>query len=155
MQIHELNTFSGTPSSTDYLVIDDGTDTAKVPATAVGVNTAMTQAEAEAGTGTEKRVVTPSVFKSAVDSLADTIVQEAIAQIETASVLKVTATLSSLPATISDTNITADMEVIHSVLGTPSAQTDDWTVTTSAGSAVISGSISGSTTITLYLVEPK
>ena len=30
MQIHELNTFSGTPSSSDYLIIDNGTDTAKI-----------------------------------------------------------------------------------------------------------------------------
>ena len=160
MQIHELNSFSGTPASTDYLAVDDGVETLKIPATAVGVNTTMTVAEAEAGTSTEKRVVTPSVFKSAVESLAEPIA-EATAQtvaesvVDSAKVLKVTATLSSLPTTISDTNITADMEVIHSVLGTPSAQTGDWTVTTSSGSAVISGTISGSTTITLYLVEPK
>lgn len=32
MQIHELNTFSGTPSSSDYLIIDNGTDTAKLSA---------------------------------------------------------------------------------------------------------------------------
>lgn len=30
MQIHELNTFSGTPSSSNYLAIDDGTDTGKI-----------------------------------------------------------------------------------------------------------------------------
>ena len=66
MQIHELNTFSGTPSATDYLAIDDGSETNKVPATALGVSTQMTQAEAEAGTVTDPRVISPSVFKSAV-----------------------------------------------------------------------------------------
>ena len=43
MQIHELNTFVGTPSATDYLAIDDGTETNKVPATALGVSTQMAQ----------------------------------------------------------------------------------------------------------------
>lgn len=30
MQIHELNTFTGTPSADDYLAIDDGTETSKI-----------------------------------------------------------------------------------------------------------------------------
>jgi hypothetical protein len=66
MQIHELNTFLGTPSGTDYLAIDDGSETRKVPATALGVSTQMTQAEAEAGTATDPRVISPSVFKSSM-----------------------------------------------------------------------------------------
>lgn len=63
--------------------------------------------------------------------------------------------VSSLNTTISHSAITANMECIHCVLSNPSAQTGDWTVTTSAGSAVISGSISGTTDITLYLSEPS
>lgn len=74
MQIHELNTFSGTPSQTDYLAIDDGTETTKVPASSVGVNTQMTQAEAEAGTVTDPRVISPSTFKAAVTSIANTLI---------------------------------------------------------------------------------
>ena len=35
MQIHELNTFSGTPGSTDFLPIDTGFDTAKISAIAL------------------------------------------------------------------------------------------------------------------------
>lgn len=58
---------------------------------------------------------------------------------------------SSLPQTVSNADVTADHVVVNSVLGTPSAQTGDWTVTTSAGSLTIAGSISGSTTLTLYL----
>lgn len=73
MQIHELNTFVGAPSATDYLAIDDGSETNKVPATALGVSTQMTQAEAEAGTVTDPRVISPSVFKAAVTSLATNI----------------------------------------------------------------------------------
>lgn len=74
MQIHELNTFVGTPSATDYLAIDDGTETNKVPATSLGVSTQMTQAEAEAGTITAPRVISPSVFKVAVTSIANTLI---------------------------------------------------------------------------------
>ena len=71
-------------------------------------------------------------------------------------VLKVTkSSVSSLSTTISNGNITANMECIHSVLSNPSAQTGDWTVTTSDGSVQISGSISGTTNITLYLAEPS
>lgn len=58
---------------------------------------------------------------------------------------------SSLPQTISNASITADHVVINSVLSNPAAQTGDWTVTTSAGSLTVSGTISGSTTLTLYL----
>ena len=65
MQIHELNTFSGTPSSSDYLIIDNGTDTAKVPATNVGTDTTYptaTQAQITAGTSTTASVVTPKLL---------------------------------------------------------------------------------------------
>lgn len=64
-----------------------------------------------------------------------------------------TSSVSSLPVTISDADITADHVCVKAVLSNPSAQTADWTVTTSAGSAVVSGTsaISGTTDITLYL----
>lgn len=61
------------------------------------------------------------------------------------------ASFSSLPQTVSNAAIKADHVVINSTLGTPSAQTGDWTVTTAAGSLTISGNISGSTTLTLTL----
>ena len=64
-------------------------------------------------------------------------------------------TISSLPRTVTNTLIASDMVVINSTLGTPSAQTSDWTVTTSAGTLTISGSISGSTTVTLYLMKSR
>lgn len=62
MQIHELNSFIGTPSATDYLAIDDGTETNKIPATDLGVSTQMTQTEATAGTVTDPRVIAPKVL---------------------------------------------------------------------------------------------
>lgn len=68
------------------------------------------------------------------------------------SILRVSTTsVSSLPVTITDSNITADHVVLESVLSNPVAQTGDWTVTTSSGSAQITGSISGTTDITLTL----
>lgn len=149
MQIHELNSFVGTPGAGDYLAIDDGSETTKVEASNLGVTTQMTQAEAEAGTVTAPRVIAPSVFKASVESLAEIVA-------ETREVLVVTvASFSSLPQTITNADITSDMVVVNSVLGTPSAQTGDWTVTTSNGSANIAGSISGSTTLTLYLMKSR
>lgn len=69
-------------------------------------------------------------------------------------VLEVTAsTVNSLPTTISNTAITDDMVVVNSVLSNPAVQTGAWTVTTAAGSATISGSISGTTNVTLYLAR--
>lgn len=69
--------------------------------------------------------------------------------------LVLTATVSTLPITITNTAITADMVCVKAELGTPSAQTGDWTVTTTDGQAVISGTISGSTTLKLYMIESK
>lgn len=60
-------------------------------------------------------------------------------------------TVSSLSFTKDNANILADHVVLKAELGTPSAQTSDWTVATSAGSLTISGSIDGSTTVKLYL----
>ena len=76
-------------------------------------------------------------------------VKAAINAIKTVEVTS--SSFSSLPVTINDSNITADHVVVNSVLSNPSAQTGDWTVTTAAGSLTIAGSISGSTTVTLYL----
>lgn len=143
MQIHELNTISRKPGASDYLAIDDGSDTMKVSAEDLGVTTQMTQAEAEAGTSTESRVVSPQVMHDVVEG---------------AYVLKLTgaSAISSLPYTFTNENITTDMVCIKAELGTPSAQTSDWTVNTdTAGQAVISGSISGSTTLTLYLAKSR
>ncbi len=64
MQIHELETFSGTIPDNTYLAIDDGTETMKVLVDDVGVSTEMTVAEAETGTSEEPRVITPAVLHS-------------------------------------------------------------------------------------------
>lgn len=141
MQIHELDAYIGTPSETDFMAVDDGTETFKIPLPNVGVSTQMTLAEAEEGTETAPRVITPAVLNSFVT-------KESVLVVEVAS-------FSSLPQTINNADITEDMVVVNSVLGTPSAQTSDWTVTTADGSATIAGSISGETSLTLYLMKSR
>lgn len=140
MQIHELNTFSGTPTETDYLAIDNGEQTDKIPATSLGVSTQMSLTEAKAGTVREPRVITPATFKKAVEALS-------------AMFYRVGAGISSLPATFTHDKITSDMKVVDATLSNPLAQTSDWTVTTSNGSLTIEGSISGTTSVTLYLMR--
>lgn len=66
--------------------------------------------------------------------------------------IKVTVpTFSSLPQTVTDSRITSGMECVNAILSNSSAQVNDWTVTTTDGSLTISGTISGSTTATLYM----
>ena len=72
-----------------------------------------------------------------------------------AKVLILSTTVSSLPATISNSSITSDMVVLKSDFSDPSAQVSDLTVTTSDGSLTIAGTLSGSTTITLYLLKSR
>lgn len=142
MQIHELNTYIGTLSETDFMAVDDGTETFKIPLpNVVGVSTQMTLAEAVAGESTEPRVITPAVLNSFV-------AKESVLVVEVS-------TFTSLPQTVTNENITSDMVVVNSELGTPSAQTSDWVVTTFDGSLSVAGSISGSTTLTLYLMKSR
>ena len=141
MQIHELNTYIGTLSETDFMAVDDGTETFKIPLSNVGVSTEMTLAEAVAGESTEPRVITPAVLNSFV-------AKESVLVVEVS-------TFTSLPQTVTNENITSDMVVVNSELGTPSAQTSDWVVTTFDGSLSVAGSISGSTTLTLYLMKSR
>lgn len=61
MQIHELPTFTGTPSSSDYLAIDSGTTTSKVAGVDMVNPDKLTVAEANTGTSTASRIVTPKV----------------------------------------------------------------------------------------------
>lgn len=63
--------------------------------------------------------------------------------------------VSSLSTTITDSLITSKHVVLNSILSNPSAQTGDWTVTTSNGSLSIAGTISGTTDITLILGYQK
>lgn len=66
-----------------------------------------------------------------------------------------TSSFSSLPQTISNAKITANHEVVNSVLSNLSAITSDITWTTANGSITLNGTISGSTSITLYLMKSE
>ena len=101
--------------------------------------------------GTETTKVQWSKIKSAAELIA-----EAAAEKREILVLSISS-FSSLPKTVTNSNITDDMVVVNSELGTPSAQTADWTVTTSNGSLHITGTnaISGSTTAKLYLARSR
>ena len=64
--------------------------------------------------------------------------------------------VSSLPQTINDASITADMECADTYyFSNPAAITSDLTVTTASGSVTVSGSINGTTDIVLYLIIPR
>lgn len=81
--------------------------------------------------------------------------KDATMTLEEAKVLVVSTTTSSLPTTISDSNITADMELLKGELSVPSVQSSDLTIETTAGSVTISGTITGSTTIKLWLMRGR
>ena len=70
-------------------------------------------------------------------------------------VLVVEDSVSSLPKNITNAGITSDMVVLKAELGTPSAQTSDWDVETTDGGLTISGTVSGTTTVKLYLAKSK
>ena len=61
------------------------------------------------------------------------------------------ASFSTLPQTVTDSRITSYHYVLQTELGTPSAQTGDWTVTTGTGTMTIDGDISGSTTLRVII----
>lgn len=63
------------------------------------------------------------------------------------------ASFSSLPKTIENANITSTMRVIDCVCGTPNSIIGDVTWTTSDGSLVLSGTMSGSTIADIVLIE--
>ena len=65
------------------------------------------------------------------------------------------ASFDTLPKTVTNAAITADMVVLESWLSNPSAQAGDWTVTTSNGSLVVSGTIAASKATALTLILGK
>lgn len=95
----------------------------------------------------------PRTKVSAISDENNTSLTELLESVEGKCLVLTTSAFSSLPQTIINSSISVDHVVVNSVLSNPSAQTGDWTVTTWNGSVTIRGSISGSTTITLYLMK--
>jgi len=102
---------------------------------------------------TDDGTYTTKIPATAISDIAESNLTPTIAQMATLVITK--SSFSSLPLTITDANIESDMVVVNAVLGSPASQTGDWTVTTSNGSLTVSGSISGSTTLTLYLMKSR
>lgn len=93
--------------------------------------------------------VTSGGVKSALDS-RDTAIAKCECLVLSAS------GVSALPYDFSNANIETDMVCINSVLSNPSAQLSDWEVDTdTAGRARITGAISGTTDIKLYLMKSR
>jgi len=69
----------------------------------------------------------------------------------TASVIVDCGTLTSLPKTVTQSGVTADMTVDHFEMSNPAAFTGRLTIVTSAGSVTVSGTINGSSTLKLKL----
>ena len=61
--------------------------------------------------------------------------------------------VNALPYTYSNAKITAKHRVVNMVLSNTAAQQSDWSYSSAAGSITISGTISGTTNIYLYLAE--
>lgn len=165
-QVH----FSNTPEIGDALAVPASSGTVSIPDQyfLTGANIyAWIYYAPTSGTGyTVAMVIIPVRLRPGVTDEIPTpekqsILDQAIAALEAAEeslrdagVLVVNCgTISSLPKTVANSNITSDMVSVKEIFGTPSAQTSDWTVTTTSGSLTISGSISGSTTLILYLMH--
>lgn len=71
-------------------------------------------------------------------------------------VLATSSAVSALPYDFTNSAIETDMVCVKAYLSNPAAQTGEWTVNTdTAGRARISGNISGSTNITIYLAKSR
>ena len=72
-------------------------------------------------------------------------------------IIRASLTVSSTTMGVAQTctGLTANHSVVNYWMGTPSAQTGDWTITPASGSFTISGSISGTTTLTLLFAPDK
>lgn len=130
----------------DYFVLDTGVDTLK--ATGEQLRQAMT-GNLAALTTTAKGSAVAAINE--VDAHADA----ANAAAAKAEVLIITlSSVTELPQTVNNAAIESDMVCIHSEYSSSSAYVNA-SVTTSNGSLTVTGSISGTTNITLYLMKSR
>lgn len=140
-------------------VLPDSNGNVSVNAVPSGGTTGQYLRKTSSGYAWQTVTVDQTYSSTSTNAQSGTAVASAVstAKTEVVNELKVlvitSSSFSSLPLTLTNSSITADHVVVNSVLSDPSAQTGDWTVTTSNGSLSISGSISGATTITLYLMR--
>ena len=81
--------------------------------------------------------------------------KDATMTIDEARVLVLSATTSNLPTTINDARITADMEIIKQEVGNPSYVSGSLTYTVASGSVTITGTLTDSTTIRVWLLRSR
>ena len=143
--VNVLDLSEVTPGSGDSLILFDRT-------TGVAKSTRFETLKS-AVTGDVNATV--AQHTSQIQTLTNNVSTNATAIAKCETLVVSVASFSALPQTITNANIEDDMVVVNSVLSNPSAQTSDWTVTTSSGSLTISGSISGTTTATLYLMKSR
>ena len=116
------------------------TDTSRAPLASPALTGTPTAPTAASGTNTTQ-IATTAFVQGAVSDIKP--------------IVKVSCgTFSTLPITVNSSSITSDMELIRAELGSPNVQDGDWTVTTANGSVTVSGTLTGSTTLTLYLSVP-
>lgn len=143
--VNVLDLSEVTPGSGDNLILFDRTTGAATSTRFDTLKSAVTSDVA----------ATASQHTSDIQTLTNNVSANATAIAKCETLVVSVASFSALPQTITNANIEDDMVVVNSVLSNPSAQTGDWTVTTSSGSLTISGSISGTTTATLYLMKSR
>ena len=123
-------------------------------------------------TNTEEKVLANSIYgnnlKNKLERDVLTISQQTLntseqAQVRTNIMAKCLIVTGNCPNTMANTvatstrinnsNITNDMVVVNSIINTPSAQVGEWSVDTYNGYLTITGTIDGTTAITLYLAH--
>lgn len=140
---------AGTPVARDFTSYDHDTfkgniedlDTNKAPLASPTFTGTPTAPTASSGTNTTQ-IATTAYVQGAVTEAKILIVD--------------CGTISSLPTTVSNAKIKSDMEPLPiGSMGTPSAFTSRITVTPANGSVTLSGTISGSSTLKVYLVSAQ
>ena len=125
------------------IVIVVGTATVGTLVFRLYVQPAALEADTIIGSSTFEGVITAAVEEAVAAALTDT---NPVLVVNISSI-------TSLPYTVENAAITADAVCLRMTLGTPSAQLSDWTFTTSEGSLTISGTLSGTTSAVLYMVD--
>jgi hypothetical protein len=134
-------------SSSDFLIIDDSVDTMKTTLEKVK--------EYSVGDIQDLDTTAKASIVEAINEVKGETTSLNTAAVKLETLIVSISSVSSLPVTANNSDIESDMVVINSELSDPSAQISDWTVTTASGSLTVSGSISGTTNIKLYLTKSR
>jgi hypothetical protein len=134
-------------SSSDFLIIDDSVDTMKTTLEKVK--------EYSVGDIQDLDTTAKASIVEAINEVKGETTELNTAAVKLETLIVSISSVSSLPVTANNSDIESDMVVINSELSDPSAQISNWTVTTASGSLTVSGSISGTTNIKLYLTKSR